>query len=163
MFKLLPYNSVLIAFVCAAYGAGKPADSGDPAAVRLVRHAFDDYVRGWRSGDVPLLATIYAEDAQLSAYWPDPSRASRIRGWSQIKTDLEDIFGRIKGMDLEFNEREVNVYGDVAVLTSHWVWNTPADPMFATGRASFVFHRRGARWVIVHEHSSPTPVLPEGK
>lgn len=128
-------------------------------ARREVEQTFDRYVQGWNQGSVEILSGIYAHDATLSAYWPDPSTPT-VEGWDTVKRDLEDIFRRIHGMALDFTERKVEVYGDVAVLTTIWTWKEAPSPMFEHGRASFIFQRRNRNWVVVHEHSSIQPFLP---
>jgi ketosteroid isomerase-like protein len=130
------------------------------AETRQVNDTFDRYVLGWKNGDLHLLGEVYANNARLTAYWPDPSRGSRLSGWSQIHDELKDVFDRIHGMDLDFNERQIDIYGRCAVLTTQWTWHHPADPIFATGRATFIFNKQGHRWVLVHEHSSVTPFIP---
>ena len=63
-------------------------------------------------------------------------------------------------MDLEFNERQIDVHGNVAILTSQWTWRRASGPFFEHGRATFIFKKDGGRWQVVHEHSSVTPFLP---
>src|SRR6266702_3239384 len=161
--KMRVVMAVFAVFLCAvATGAAKPAPSGDQAKKKEINKTFDDYVTGWRTGNVELLAKIYANDAKVSAYWPDPSRPGILVGWPKISKNLKDIFERLHeispyGMDLIFNDRIIDLYGDTAVLSTSWVWEHPADPAFGTGRGTFIFQRRGAKWVIVHEHSSVTP------
>jgi hypothetical protein len=143
---------------CAA-GAARP---GDEARKKEINKIFDDYVTGWRTGSVEMLAKIYANDARVSAYWPDPSRPGVMVGWPKIEKSLKDVFERLHeispyGMDLTFNDRIIDIYGDTAVMTTSWVWGHPADPAFGTGRGTFIFQRRGPKWVIIHEHSSVTP------
>jgi uncharacterized protein (TIGR02246 family) len=127
---------------------------------REVERTFDRYVRGWNEGSIEILADIYAHDARLTAYWPDPSTPT-VQGWDAIQSSLADVFKRIHGMALDFKERQVEVYGDVALLTSTWTWREAEAPMFEHGRASFVFQRRNHKWVVVHEHSSIQPFLPK--
>lgn len=165
----LAYGVIPAACLLAASGSMAETTHSLPAAAEQtaggatardgVMRVFDDYVRGWKDGDLQLLSRIYANDARVSAYWPDPSRAGLLLGWPQISTDLRGVFGQIRGMDLEFNDRRIDIYGETAVLTASWIWHEPAAPPFATGRTTFVFDRRGGEWLLVHEHSSVTPFL----
>jgi len=141
-------------------GFGRSADKNadkENNAVKEIGKTFDDYVRGWNTGNFRLLAGIYANDETLSVFWPDPARPELLVGWTRISSNLQEIFERVHGLDLEFNERKIQVYGDTAVLTSAWVWHHPADPAFGTGRVTFVFRHHDNKWWIIHEHSSVTP------
>lgn len=160
--KMRRMTLLILLIVCVAtlvpFAFSRPSED----ARQEINKTFDQYVQGWRKGDVKLLSEVYANDAKVSAYWPDPSRPNLLMGWPKISSNLKDIFERLHeispyGMDLEFNERNIDLYGDTAVLTSSWVWGHPADPAFGTGRATFIFQHRGKKWFIVHEHSSVTP------
>jgi ketosteroid isomerase-like protein len=155
---------VAIAAVCVPLllgFTGQAANMKD-APSKEVNATFDRYIAGWNKGDLNLLSSVYASDARLTAFWPDPYRPSRLESWATIKSNLKDIFEQIQGLDLEFNEREIDFYGSCAVLTSHWTWHDPANPLFAHGRATFVFRRDGNKWLVVHEHSSVLPFIPSG-
>jgi ketosteroid isomerase-like protein len=148
--------------VCVLLLCGVLLHAGSEQAndANAVNAAFDRYVLGWQKGDLNLLGGVYAHDARLTAYWPDPTRPSRLESWATVRESLQDIFSRIDGMDLEFKERQIDVYGTFAVLTSQWTWHDPADPMFGHGRATFVFKKEAGDWRIVHEHSSVMPFVP---
>src|ERR1700743_1758991 len=103
--------------------AARAAHSDDEARKKEVNKVFDDYVIGWRTSSVEILSKIYANDAKVSAYWPDPSRPALLLGWSKIAKNLQEVFDRMHevspyGMDLDFNDRIIDIYGDTAVLTS---------------------------------------------
>jgi len=155
-------TTIVFATICVSLlcGISGRAESGTNAEAKAVNTAFDRYVLGWQKGDLNLLGDVYAHDARLTAYWPDPTRPSRLESWTTIRESLEDIFGRIRGMNLEFNERQIDIVGDCAILTSQWTWHEPADPVFEHGRATFVFKKQGGKWLILHEHSSVTPFVP---
>ena len=152
-------TTFFIALLCAAQGGTVSEMSPEAKAVNA---AFDRYVVGWQTGDIDVLATVYAQDARLTAYWPDPTRPSRLESWTTIRENLKDVFDLIHRMNLEFNERQIDVYGGVAVLTTHWTWHKASGPFFEHGRATFIFRKDGDRWLVVHEHSSVTPFLPGG-
>lgn len=126
--------------------------------IQEIGKVFDSYVTAWNKGDFETLAGIYANDSTVSAFWPDPYRPNLLVGWDRIASNLKTVFELIHGgMDLDFNDRQIQLFGDTALLTSSWVWHHPGDPAFGTGRASFIFHKYGKKWLIVHEHSSVTP------
>jgi hypothetical protein len=152
-------TTVSIAVLCVAQGGTGSQMSSEAKAVNAT---FDRYVQGWKTGDIDLLGTVYAQDARLTAYWPDPTRPSRLQSWRTVRDNLKEVFDLIRRMDLDFNERQIDVYGNIAVLTSHWTWNRPSGPFFERGRATYVFKKEAGKWLVVHEHSSVTPFLPGG-
>jgi ketosteroid isomerase-like protein len=109
-------------------------------------------------GDLSLLGGVYAKRPSDAIGLTDAPVAAE--SWTTVRESLKDIFARIHGMDLEFKERQIDIYGMCAVLTSHWTWHDPADPIFDHGRATFVFKKDGGKWLIVHEHSSVAPFIP---
>jgi hypothetical protein len=146
-----------VALLCSAQsGTIKPRES----EAKAVNAAFDRYVQGWQTGDINLLGSIYAHDARLTVYWPDPTRPSRLQSWDSVRTNLKEVFDLIHRMNLEFDERQIDVYGGVAVLTTHWTWHQPSGVFFEHGRATFIFKKDGGNWRIIHEHSSVTPFIP---
>jgi ketosteroid isomerase-like protein len=151
--------TVSIALLSIVYG-----ETGSPKSpeAKAINATFDRYVRGWNTGDIDLLGTVYAQDARLTAYWPDPTRPSRLESWRTVRENLKEVFDLIRRMELDFNERQIDVYGDIAVLTSHWKWNRPSGPFFERGRATYVFKKEAGKWLVIHEHSSVSPFLPGG-
>jgi ketosteroid isomerase-like protein len=126
--------------------------------IQEIGKIFDSYVSAWNKGNYETLAGIYANDRTVSVFWPDPARPSLLVGWTRISSNLKDVFGFLHGgLDLDFNDRQIQIYGDTALLTSSWVWHHPADPAFGSGRVTVIFHKYGKKWLIVHEHSSVTP------
>jgi len=151
---------IAFATVCVVLLSTSGSAGNNDVESKAVNAVFDRYVLGWQKGNLEILGDIYANDARLTAYWPDPTRPSRLESWTRIRVELKDIFDQIHGMDLDFNERQIDVYGPCAVLTSQWTWHHPADPIFAHGRATFVFRKDHGKWLLVHEHSSVTPFIP---
>jgi ketosteroid isomerase-like protein len=133
-------------------------------AAQQVQAAFDRYIEAWRTGNMDAFAAAYTNDDRLTAYWPDHTRSYPIKGWENVRKALVEIVGLIGGMDLVYTEREVEMYGNIAILTANWKWvaiENLREPMgdkakqaYAKGRGTFVFERQGSKWVVVHEHSS---------
>jgi ketosteroid isomerase-like protein len=159
MRKRIAFATVFVALLGAT--AARTASATNPET-KAVNAAFDRYILGWQKGDIDLLASVYAHDVRLTAYWPDPTRPLRLESWTTVRQNLKEVFDLIHRMDLDFDQRQIDIYGEVAVLTSHWTWHQPSGPFFEHGRATFIFKKDGGRWLIVHEHSSVTPFLPGG-
>jgi uncharacterized protein (TIGR02246 family) len=152
--------AVILLALCLALPGQTPPAAKD--AVAEVQAAFDRYVDAWKRGDMEAFAAAYADDPRLTAYWPDPTRVYPITGWENVRKALAEVKQLIGGMDLEYADRNVQVFGDVAVLTANWTWvgigktnlTDQARSALLKGHVSFIFERRGSRWVVIHEHSS---------
>lgn len=161
--------------------AGKlSADSSQEKSIQQVQAVFDRYIDGWKRADVEALSKVYAADARVTGIWPDPTLKYPVQGWPEIRKELERVFGFANGMDMAYSPRHVELYGDVAIMTTNWEWIDPnaaksgpdedktsaerrlqmRDEGFGQGQATFVFYHRDNRWLLVHEHAS---VLPSDK
>lgn len=163
--------TVLVMSGLAAFGPVKakgsepvvtqPAQDG---AVKEVQDTFDRYIDAWKRGDMKAWSSVYVNDDTLTAYWPDPTRTYPIKGWQNVSKGLAEVADAIGGMNLTYTDRDVQVIGDMAVLTAKWTWNdittlkTPISPKaqdaLLSGQGTFIFVRRGSQWLVVHEHSS---------
>lgn len=132
-------------------------------SIEQVNEAFSRYVDGWTRGDLRVLDGVYATDDRLVLFWPDIKYPWRIKGYTAARKRLDEIFKNMSlmgGLKLDFYEREIELYGHIAIFTSHWKWlNVPEEvkDLFSGGRVTLVFEHRGPRWVIVHEHASWKP------
>ena len=73
------------------------------------------------------------------------------RGWSRNDW-LEKAAGPYEIDEFAFEEIDVDVYGDTAVLHSRYRQTTPSPPM-----CEIVWVRRAGRWQLVHRHSTIDP------
>ena len=159
MTKRIVLAAAFVALLVTVPGRAAGVENPETKAVNA---AFDRYVLGWQKGDIEMLSKSYSHDARMTAYWPDPVHPLRIESWDTLRKYLVEVFDLIKGMDLDFDRREIDVYGDVAVLTTRWTWRRPSNPFFEHGRGTFIFKKEAGKWMIVHEHSSVTPFIPGG-
>jgi ketosteroid isomerase-like protein len=142
-------------------------------AVQEVQAAFDRYIDGWKRADIEALSHVYATDARVTGIWPDPTLEYPVQGWTEVRRELERVFDYGKGMNMSYTPRHVEIYGDMAIISTNWEWiaeeaapGTPEAKLaeerrremkeqgFGSGQATFVFQHRGTRWVLVHEHAS---------
>src|SRR5580765_1964490 len=126
-------------------GGASPAWAGEDPSVQQIKDSFNHYIDAWTRCDLPKLSEVYATDEELVVYWPDPNRPFLLQGWTAVRKGLEEIFEALGKIELEFTLQQINVYGDIAVLTSNWKWLTPSgpiDPSISTGRLTLVFQRR---------------------
>lgn len=139
--------------------------------VQQVQAAFDSYIDGWKRGDVEALSHVYANNARVTGIWPDPDQSYPVRGWPAIRAELIKVMEFTKGMDMYYSPRHVEVYGDVAIISTNWEWrdlehssnagrpniDAAAKGVFARGQGTFVFVRQKRHWILVHEHASVLP------
>jgi ketosteroid isomerase-like protein len=156
----IAFATILVAVFGGVQGRAAGAESPESKAVNA---AFDRYIEGWQKGNIDILSGAYAHDARLTAYWPDPTRPLRLESWDTVRQNLKEVFDLIHKMELDFDQRQIDVYGNIAVVSSHWTWHhNAAGPFFEHGRATFIFRKDAGKWLIIHEHSSVTPFLPGG-
>lgn len=156
----------------------RPKSLAQDQAVREVQAAFDRYIDGWKRGDVEALSHVYAADSRVTGIWPDPTVKYPVQGWPNIAAELKKVIDFGKGLNMMYNPRHVELYGDVAIIATNWDWIendllTPGSELaklaeesrliakkggVGNGQATFVFHRRESGWVLVHEHASAEPV-----
>ena len=144
--------------------------------IKEVNATFDRYIDGWKRGDVDALGQIYANDGRVTAVWPDPTLAYPVQGWKSVHDELVQITDFAKeeygaGMDMSYSPRHIELYGDVAIMTTNWKWlnlegaEKPGAPIIADkskdiygkGQATFIFFRQGSKWILIHEHVSVLP------
>jgi len=146
-------------------------------AIREVQATFDRYIDGWKRADIEALSRVYATDARVIGIWPDPTLTYPVQGWTEVRRELERVFDYGKGMNMSYSPRHVEIYGDMAIISTNWDWidgdtaapGTPEAKLaeerrlemkkegFGGGQATFIFQHRGNRWALVHEHASVLP------
>lgn len=157
---------------------GQFADqSGQDKAIAEVQATFERYIDAWKHADVEALSKVYATDARVTGIWPDPTLQYPVQGWTEVRKELNRVFDFTKGMAIAYSPRHVEMYGNVAIMTTNWEWVDPASAQpglkehpsilhrrallhqdgYAQGQATFVFFYRDHHWVLVHEHASVLP------
>jgi len=157
----------------ASENGGAPTEK----AIREVQATFDRYIDGWKRADIEALSHVYATDARVTGIWPDPTLTYPVQGWTEVRRELQRVFDYGKGFNMSYTPRHVEIYGDIAIISTNWDWvdgdhAAPGSPEaklaeerrlemkqegFGGGQATFVFQHRGNRWVLVHEHASVAP------
>jgi len=110
MTKRIVLAAAFVALLVTVPGRAAGVENPETKAVNA---AFDRYVLGWQKGDIEMLSKSYSHDARMTAYWPDPVHPLRIESWDTLRKYLVEVFDLIKGMDLDFDRREIDVYRDV--------------------------------------------------
>ena len=65
----------------------------------------------------------------------------------------------VPGLKMQFTESHIRIYGDTAVNTGFYSVSFPEEGKLRTIplRYSFVYRKRGNKWMIVDHHSSLIP------
>ena len=114
----------------------------------LARSAAD-----WNRGDLDGFMNDYAQDSVTSFV----TGRGVVYGWQTVYDRYrEQFFAPGKSRDsLAFESLHVRQLAPtVALATARFgLWR--ADSLVASGPFTLVLERRGARWLIVHDHTSP--------
>jgi ketosteroid isomerase-like protein len=118
------------------------------------------YYAAWNSLNTDAPASFYAKDAELVFFDVVPMQYN---GWAEYKAGVQKtFFDQISGGKLvPNNDLKITQRGDVAwmTLTFHLAFTakTGADVKLDC-RHTAIWEKRGAEWLIVHEHiSAPLP------
>lgn len=127
---------------CAA--TGPRTDVGE-----RIRVVLDRQTAAWNRGDIEAFMGPYWHSTELTF-----SSGGRVtRGWTET---LEDYHRRYPSRDamgeLAFSDLEITPLGDRAALVlGRWRIDR-GEPI--SGAFSLVMRRRGADWIIIHDHTS---------
>lgn len=119
----------------------------EEAIVAQERRAMDR----WAQGDPLGYLDIDAEDV---TYFDDLGANSRINGIEAMRNYFTSLQGKIPPHRYEVVDPEVQVYGDVGILTLRYNAFAADGKPLAHWKATSVYHRRGNEWRIVHAHWS---------
>ena len=106
----------------------------------------------------PILA-LYGKDAVL---WGTLS--ATVRNTPELLREyFEKAFKALPGHKVTFGEQLIRVYGNTAINTGYYTFTYVKDGETKTipARYSFVYVKRGNKWMIVDHHSSAVPAPPK--
>ncbi len=153
--KSLALIASLMMLATGSANAQTPAVGQQSAASREVAAAAAAIVDAFGRHDPKKYFSLFAPDATF-VFHTTPrrlnARAEYEAEWA--KWEKEDGF---RVHSCKSTDQRVQVLGDVAVFT-HSVQtelSTKQGPSTVQERETIVFHRRGGKWVAVHEHLSP--------
>ena len=142
----------VVAIGVAACAAPKrpPGDPEAEVGVMLRRSAAD-----WNRGDLEGFMSDYARDS-LTSYL----RRGHVQyGWQALHDHYQaDYFAAGKHRDsLTFEEVRVRpLTMDLAYATARFLLHR-GDSLVASGPFTLILQKRGERWQILHDHTSPDP------
>jgi len=141
-------RQLAVAIACAFVVVPNPAAqslSDQDLALKTVQ----TFIAANERADLPLTMSTFADDATL--FMPGEP-AKRISGSAAIRDAFAALFAARRG-PIVITPADINVqmYGDVAIVTAHLV-RPPTAP--GTSRRTFVLRKIGDRWLIAHLHAS---------
>jgi uncharacterized protein (TIGR02246 family) len=146
--------AVLAACLAALLPAHALAGAGELEIEQQVAEATMNWVEAYNSRDPARIAALYAPDA---LFWG--TRSTRIANQpEQILTYFQES-ARNPNLRVRIDDRRIRVYHQVAVCAGTYTVTDVKDGQEVAnpGRFTFVFEKRGERWLIVHHHSSRMP------
>ncbi len=141
---------VCLALAGCAAPRGSTADAQGEIAGMLARAAGD-----WNRGDLDGFMADYARDS-LTGY----VTGGHVQyGWQPLYDGYRSRYfapGRARD-SLSFDEVAVRALGPAAAFATARFALHRGDSLVASGPFTIVLEKRGARWLIVHDHSHSDP------
>ena len=134
--------------------AAKPAQAISPQEVAQL---FERWNAALQTGNPDEVLKNYADDAILL-----PTVSNKVRHNQAERRDYFVNFLRLKPVGF-INERNIHVYGDVAIDSGVYTFRIVKDgvPDEVRARYTFAYRNIGDQWLIVEHHSSAMPESPE--
>ena len=116
----------------------------------------EQYRRGFATMDVELLKAIWDQDYDQIIYVAQ-ELAQPVRGWPAVEHyyhRVARLLERVKTMAV--SDVSVDVLSDLAFafLSFHFEGQVKGQPHVADGQATFLLHRKGGTWQVIHYHES---------
>ena len=153
MRKFVTAFAILLVLAATVQAADKPGDTAEFKT--LIQH----YWEAWSTLNPDNAAPMYAKEADAVFFDITPLKYN---GWEEYKVGVKQIFASAASASFVPNDDlKVTRRGNIA-----WTSNTfrgaihqkDGKTMELTGRHTAVWEKRGAHWIIVHEHvSAPLP------
>ena len=122
----------------------------------------DRYWKVWASGDLDQAATLYAKDPDLVFFDLEPLKYTGWKAYREgVVTNILAKFDRVSfrvNDDLKATRRGSVAWTSVTVHASGALKG--GAPVETDMRHTAIWEKRGADWVIVHEHVSTPSSLP---
>ncbi|NJM10519.1 MAG: SgcJ/EcaC family oxidoreductase [Synechococcaceae cyanobacterium SM1_2_3] len=175
--RTAPYTAVVSALLIslyAGYAFSQPAAALPPTvqpapALTLVAKStkaiteqeiaqlFDRWNTSLQTGNPDEVLKNYADDAILL-----PTISNQVRDNQAERREYFSQFLKLKPVG-RINERNIHIYGDVAIDSGIYTFRLVKDgaPVEVRARYTFAYRKTGDQWLIVEHHSSAMPESPE--
>lgn len=124
-----------------------------------VDYMISEMLGAWQLGDVEKLHATYADDVSMvSGSWAPP-----VFGWTNYLNGYQQQRARMQKVRMDRSNTYIKINGNWGWACYQWDFAAEVDgqPMESRGQTTVVVEKRNNRWVIVHNHTSLAPVLPQ--
>jgi ketosteroid isomerase-like protein len=123
-----------------------------------VEEANNAFYRALESGQLDRMAEVWAHDDSVRCIHPG---WAMISSWPRVRDSWERIFEGGQKMRASPTDVNVDTIGELAWVTCTENITVFNDESFDTAQAAAtnLFVRRDGRWLMVHHHASPIPMI----
>ncbi len=143
--------------------AASATDNSKPLTLlsdeQQIDYLLSDMLGAWQIGDVEKLHQDYADDVSLvNASWAPP-----IIGWTNYLAIYQQQRAHVQRVRMDRTNTYIKVSGTGAWACYQWDFEGVVDgnPNRSQGQTTVVLEKRNNRWVIVHNHTSLAPGVPQ--
>jgi ketosteroid isomerase-like protein len=125
---------------------------------QAIDYMISSMLGAWQLGDVERLHQTYADDVMIvSGVWAPP-----VVGWANYAALYQLQRAQMKQVRVDRTNSYIKVEGLVAWTCYQWQFSGVVDgqPMSAQGQTTLIMEKRNNRWLIVHNHTSASPLPP---
>jgi uncharacterized protein (TIGR02246 family) len=140
-------------------GIAGVAWAGDKEDVAAAMNMWRDNLAASRSEKPDKVVSLYAEDAALWGTLSPTLRATP----ALIRDYFVNAYKALPKLTVTFKDPHIRVYGNTAINSGYYTFSYLKDgkPTDLPARYSFVYVKRGGKWLIVDHHSSAMPAPPK--
>ena len=126
--------------------------------IESIKSANTAFYRAIESGLVERMEELWAHEDYVRCVHPG---WDVVMGWSRVRQSWEQIYAGGQKMRISPTEVSIQVSGDFAWVTCTENITIFQDTNFDTVQAiaTNLFMQRQGRWLLVHHHASPIPML----
>lgn len=131
------------------------ARTGETAASRAVRDAFDTLINGIRRADTNEVMSVYWNSPQLLLF---NNNGTVTKSWEQVRSNRQSLYAKVRDVKLDISDDRVRMLGPgAALVTARWKQTQTYEGRTesSSGRLTVVFQNIGGQWKAVHAHTSP--------
>ena len=140
-------------------GIAGAAWAGDKEDVAAAMDMWRDNLAASNAEKPDKVVSLYAQDAVL---WGTISPTLRATP-AEIKDYFVNALQKLPKLTVAFKDPHIRVYGNTAINSGYYTFSYLKDgnPTTLPARYSFVYVKRGGKWLIVDHHSSAMPAPPK--
>jgi ketosteroid isomerase-like protein len=126
---------------------------------QLIDYTLSEILGAWQLGDIEKLHKDYADDvAIVNGSWGPP-----ILGWTNYLAIYQQQRARMQQVRMDRSNTYIKVSGAVGWACYQWDFAAVVDgqPTESQGQTTVIFEKRNNHWVIVLNHTSLAPKIPQ--